>query len=208
MDLYLLILLIFMIIGSIIAIETKKLLSSVISVGVVGFSLSIAFLMLKAPDIAITQIVVEILILVVLIRATISTDNTAIEKHWDTFSFVSSLIFFGLFLVFAFLAVHDLNHFGHPLLTVSKRYLAEGPKETHAANIVTSILLDYRGYDTLGEATVLFTSIVGAFVILRRRGRKKKSDQDMEKVGILQDEDIKKNFGEIEGDDDGSTGGR
>ena len=89
---------VFMIIGSIIAIETKNLLSSVISVGVVGFSLSIIFLMLGAPDIAITQVVVEILILVVLIRATITTDNTAIEGPRDTFPFVSSLIFFGLFL--------------------------------------------------------------------------------------------------------------
>ncbi len=194
MELYLFILLIFMIIGSIIAIETRNLLSSVISVGVVGFSLSIAFLLLRAPDIAITQIVVEILILVVLIRATITMDNTAIEKHWDTFSFVSSLIFFGLFLIFAFLAVQDLHRFGEPLLTVSKRYLADGARETGAANLVTGILLDYRAYDTIGEATVLFTSIVGAFVILRRRGRKRKSEEDVEKVGILEDEDIKKDF--------------
>ena len=78
MDPFLLILMIFMIVGSVIAIETKNLLSSVISVGVVGFGLSIAFLMLGAPDIAITQMVVEILILVILIRATITTDNTAI----------------------------------------------------------------------------------------------------------------------------------
>ncbi len=194
MELYLFILLIFMIIGSIIAIETRNLLSSVISVGVVGFSLSIAFLLLRAPDIAITQIVVEILILVVLIRATITMDNTAIEKYWDTFSFVSSLIFFGLFLIFAFLAVQDLHRFGEPLITVSKRYLADGARETGAANLVTGILLDYRAYDTIGEATVLFTSIVGAFVILRRRGRKKKSEEDVEKVGILEDEDIKKDF--------------
>jgi len=194
MEIYLFILLIFMIIGSIIAIETRNLLSSVISIGVVGFSLSIAFLMLRAPDIAITQIVVEILILVILIRATITMDNTAIEKYWDTFSFVSSLIFFGLFLIFAFYAVQALQPFGEPSLEVSRRYLAEGASETGAANLVTSILLDYRAYDTIGEATVLFTSIVGAFVILRRRGRKKKSEEDVEKVGILEDEDIKKDF--------------
>jgi len=190
LELYLFILLVFMIIGSIVAIETRNLLSSVISVGVVGFSLSIAFLLLRAPDIAITQIVVEILILVVLIRATITMDNTAIEKHWDTFSFVSSLIFFGLFLIFAFLAVHDLHRFGEPMLAVSRRYLAEGAKETGAANLVTGILLDYRAYDTIGEATVL----LGAFVILRRKGRKKKREEDVEKVGILEDEDIKKDF--------------
>ncbi len=194
MELYLLALLIFMIIGSIIAIEAKNLLSSVISVGVVGFSLSIAFLMLGAPDIAITQVVVEVLILIILIRATITTDNTAIERHWDTFSYVSSLIFFGLFLIFAFLAVKELPRFGDPLLKVSTEYLENGPEKTGATNIVTGILLDFRAYDTIGEATVLFTSIVGAFIILRRRGRKHKAEIDTEKVGILEEEDIKRDF--------------
>ncbi|MCX5656890.1 MAG: DUF4040 domain-containing protein, partial [Candidatus Omnitrophica bacterium] len=53
------ILLLFMIIGAIIAIESKDLLSGVIAVGAVGFALCLAFLILKAPDLAITQLVVE-----------------------------------------------------------------------------------------------------------------------------------------------------
>ena len=194
MEIFLLILTIFMIIGSLIAVETRNLLSSVISAGVVGFSLSIAFLMLGAPDIAITQVVVEILILVILIRATITTDNTSIAKPRDTFPFVSSLIFFGLFLIFAYLAVKELPAFGEPVMKVSQAYLDSGPEQTGATNIVTAVLLDFRGYDTLGEATVLFTSVVGAFVLLRRKGRKHKAEADTEKVGILEDEDIKKNF--------------
>jgi len=36
-----------------------------------------------------------------------------------------------------------------------------------------AILLDYRAYDTLGEATVILVSILGAYVVLRRVGRKK-----------------------------------
>ncbi len=194
METYLLILTVFMIIGSVIAIETKNLLSSVISVGIVGFSLGIVFLMLGAPDIAITQVVVEILILVILIRATISTDNTAIEKHRDNLPIVASLIFFGLFLLFSYFAVHDLPSFGEPVMKVSSRYLETGIKDTGATNIVTAVLLDFRAYDTIGEATVLFVSIVGAFVILRRQGRKGRGEKDIEKVGILEDEDIKKNF--------------
>lgn len=197
MESFLLVLLIFMIVGSIIAIETKNLLSSVISCGVVGFAVSVSFLLLGAPDIAITQVVVEILILIVLIRATITLDNTSIEAHWDTFAIVSSLIFFGLFLVFAFLAVQDLPPFGRPLMRVSQQYLETALEKTGAANVVTSIVLDFRGYDTLGEATVLFTSIVGAFVILRRRGRKQRAAEDVEKVGILTDEEIREDVEEF-----------
>ncbi|MBN1163490.1 MAG: DUF4040 domain-containing protein [Candidatus Krumholzibacteriota bacterium] len=194
MGIILLILIAIMIIGSIVAIETKNLLSSVISCGVVGFCLSIVFLMLGAPDIAITQVVVEILILVILIRATITTDNTAIEGARDTFPYVSSLIFFGLFLIFSWFALQELPRFGEPLMRVSREYLKTGAAKTGATNIVTSVLLDFRGYDTVGEATVLFTSIIGAFVILRRKGRKEKSEADSEKFGILEDDDIKDSF--------------
>ena len=42
---------------------------------------------------------------------------------------------------------------------------------------MTGILLDYRAYDTLGEATVLFTAIIGALAILRGRARKKKEEK-------------------------------
>ncbi len=194
---FLLALLIFMIVGSIIAIETKNLLSSVISCGIVGAAVSIAFLMLGAPDIAITQVVVEILILVILIRATIMIDNTAIEAHWDTFAVVSSLVFFGLFLVFAFLAVQELPPFGQPLMRVSKEYLQTGLQKTGAANIVAAIILDFRGYDTLGEATVIFVSILGSFVILRRRGRKRRTEADTEKVGILSEAEIREDYGDL-----------
>jgi len=68
------ILLIFMIVGAIIAVEIKDLLSSVIAVGAVGLGLSMVFLILKAPDVAITQLVVEILCLIILIRGTLKKD--------------------------------------------------------------------------------------------------------------------------------------
>ena len=60
----------------------------------------------------------------------------------------------------------------------SQTYIAEGLEKTGAANIVASVILDFRAYDTLGEATVLFTSIIGATVILRRNTKKKLEDPD------------------------------
>ena len=68
-------LLVFMIIGAFVTVEIKNMLSAVISVGAVGFALSMTFLFLGAPDIAITQVIVEILSLILLIRATVNVDN-------------------------------------------------------------------------------------------------------------------------------------
>ncbi|NJE05069.1 hypothetical protein E3E36_02680 [Thermococcus sp. M36] len=46
-------------------------------------------------------------------------------------------------------------------------YIEHGVEEVGGTNIVTNIVFDYRGYDTLGEATVLFTAIAGAVALLR-----------------------------------------
>ncbi|MEW6101270.1 MAG: hydrogen gas-evolving membrane-bound hydrogenase subunit E [Candidatus Omnitrophota bacterium] len=171
MELY--ILLIFMIFAAIVAIEVKDLLSSVIAVGAVGFALCLAFLVLKAPDLAITQLVVEILCLIILIRATIKKDlPLVIEGRW-VFNTISTLAFVAVFLFFAWQAITELPAFGEPLMVVVKKYLAEGTAKTGAVNLVTAVILDFRAYDTLGEATVLFTSVIGIMAVLRRPGRKK-----------------------------------
>ena len=172
------ILLVFMVIAAIIAVETKDLLSAVICVGAIGFGGSLMFLFLRAPDIAMTQIVVEVLGLIILIRATISRDLTFITGDREFFGTVVSVVI--LFLVFmAGMRIFDtLPEFGVPVFariseTASQAYIARGLNDTGAANIVTSIYLDYRAYDTLGEATVLFTAVIGATVILRPKSRKR-----------------------------------
>lgn len=166
------ILLIFMIFAAVVAIEVKDLLSSVVAVGAVGFALCLAFLILKAPDLAITQLVVEILCLIILIRATIKKDlPLVIEGRW-VFNTVSTIAFVALFLFFAWAALREMPRFGDPIMAVVKRYLAEAKVRTGSVNVVTAVILDFRAYDTLGEATVLFTSVIGIMAVLRRPGRK------------------------------------
>jgi multicomponent Na+:H+ antiporter subunit B len=50
---------------------------------------------------------------------------------------------------------------------VVPRYLAKSIAETNVPNVVTSVLADYRGYDTLGETTVIFTAGIGVMLLLR-----------------------------------------
>jgi multicomponent Na+:H+ antiporter subunit B len=52
------------------------------------------------------------------------------------------------------------------------RYIEQTLKETNVPNVVTSVLADYRGYDTLGETTVIFTAGIGVMLLLRRTGRR------------------------------------
>jgi len=62
--------------------------------------------------------------------------------------------------------------FGVPKSKVGKHYIDEGIKETGAVNIVTSVVLSYRGFDTLGEVTVLFIAATGLAVVLKIGRRK------------------------------------
>ena len=165
--------LIFMIIGAIVAVEVKDLLSSVIAVGAVGLGLSIVFLILKAPDVAITQLVVEILCLIILIRATLRKDLPfSTTGRW----FLNTLItvcFIAVFLTVAGKALKNLPQFGYPIMKVAKTYLEQGMPKTGATNLVASVILDFRAYDTLGEATILFTAVIGILAIVRKIGRKR-----------------------------------
>jgi len=49
---------------------------------------------------------------------------------------------------------------------VAARYVERSMHDTHTPNIVTSVLADYRGFDTLGETTVVFTAAIAAWCIL------------------------------------------
>jgi len=171
------ILLLFIVIAAIIAVETKDLLSSVICVGAIGFGGALMFLLLYAPDIAITQIVVEVLALIILIRATISRDHTFITGDREFFGMAVSVAILLVVFLAGVRVFESLPSFGTPIFTQvadapAQTYIEKGLTDTGAANLVAGVILDYRGYDTLGEATVLFTSILGATVILRTRSRR------------------------------------
>lgn len=54
-----------------------------------------------------------------------------------------------------------------PFTHVAPYYIEHGHEETGATNLVTAVLADYRGYDTFGELTVIFTAGAACLLILR-----------------------------------------
>lgn len=178
MEIYLIIMLVLMILGSIYSLHAKDLLSAVVSYGIVGFALVISFLLLYAPDLAIVQVVVEIITLIIMIAV---ITNATHEEHKEPFNF-SSIFYIGSLLLFiiAFFAIftritENLNPFGHSILRMAYFYI-DRAYEAGSANIITGILFHFRAYDTLGEATVLFTAVIGVLTILRRYGKKKEEE--------------------------------
>ena len=191
------VLILLMTVGALVAIETPNLLYSVISVGAVGFLLSIVFLFLSAPDLAITQIAVEVITLVILLRAVVPTgrheserceadadETDANETEADETDEAKKLWWGRLAAAVAVILLcmgsgrmlAEFPPFGVPVTdrfvdAPSNTYLRDGLEQTGAANIVTAVLLDFRGYDTLGEATVLFCAVMGALSVLRPKAK-------------------------------------
>lgn len=162
-----------MIAGAIIAVEVKDLLSSIVAVGATGLGVCLTFLVLKSPDLAITQLVVEVLCLIILIRATIRRDLPFSTSGRWFFNTLVTVIFIIVFLVLSYIAFKDLPEFGYPIMRVAKVYLEQGLLKTGATNLVSAVILDYRAYDTLGEATILFAAVIGVLAVVRKVGRKK-----------------------------------
>lgn len=184
-DISIMVLLVFMIVGALIATETKSLLSSVISLGAVGVGVSIAFLFVAAPDLAIVQVSVEVLLLLFFVRATIGREVEHVKGQIRWPGLLLAILLCAGVLAYGVYALRGLPPFGSPVISAVKEapsnlYLEKSLKETGAPNVVAGIILDYRGYDTLGEATVLFTSILGALAILRGRAKRGK-DRGKEK---------------------------
>jgi len=71
-----------------------------------------------------------------------------------------------VFFIFTALLIHP---FGAPNSTaMDDDIITNTQTETGANNAVTSVVFDYRGFDTLGEATVLFTAVAGVVMLFRR----------------------------------------
>ena len=109
-------LLFFIIIAALIAVETKNLLSAVICVGAIGFGGSLLCLFMRAPDIAMTQIVVEVLGLIILIRVTIDRDHTFISGDREFFGVIVSVVVVFVIFMAGIKVFETLPEFGTAVL--------------------------------------------------------------------------------------------
>jgi multicomponent Na+:H+ antiporter subunit B len=81
-----------------------------------------------------------------------------------------AVIIAGIILIYGTQDMPDWADPRSPASThVSPRYIEKTLEETATPNAVTSVLADYRGYDTLGETTVIFTAGISCILILRAR---------------------------------------
>ena len=162
-------LLVFLVIVAIAIVRLRSLFAVVMLSGIFSLLMSSTFVLLDAVDVAFTEAAVGAGISTVLMLGTLamtsSREKIPVRTSAVPFAVVAAT---GALLLYG---VSDLPAFGDPQAPVNTHvapeYLAES-EDFHIPNVVTNVLASYRGYDTLGEVTVIFTAGVGVMLLLSR----------------------------------------
>lgn len=153
----------------------RDLLAMVMLFGIFSLLSASLFVIMDAVDVAFTEAAVGAGISTVLALSTLARTNR--KDKTSTHQSVIALILVaitGSALVYGTL---DMPAYGDPTSPayrhVAPRYIQRSSQEVGVPNMVTSVLASYRGYDTLGEVTVIFTAGIGVLIVLGVAGGSK-----------------------------------
>lgn len=161
----------FLVITALVAIRKTDLFAVVMLFGIYSFLTAVLFMDLDAVDVAFTEAAVGAGISTVLMLSTLRLTGRFEKKHRRSpiLPLIVVLIMGGA-LIYGML---DMPQFGDPMAPIHQhmapRFIYDSPTEIGVPNMVTSVLASYRGYDTLGETTVIFTAGLAVLLLLGMR---------------------------------------
>lgn len=182
---YFQLLLLLILMGTAIAVAfTKKNLTAIIIFTTYSLIMSLVWIMVQSPDLAITEAAVGAGITGLLFYSALSSmdelkefENIRHRRKRQEKRNKKAYNFFGILfticiVVLLLITVNYLPSYGNmdnPAINeVFHRYISEGVNETGALNIVAAVILDYRAFDTFGEATMLFTATMAVTALLKK----------------------------------------
>lgn len=147
----------------------RQRLTMVILNGIIGYSVALFFLLMRAPDLALTQLVVETITTILFIVSFSRLPNiarTTANMKKETIKIIVSFIMAGAVVTLIFIAQQ-----GDGLESISK-YYTNAYELTGGKNIVNAILGDFRALDTMFEGIVLIIAGLGIYTLLHYKDRR------------------------------------
>ena len=163
-------------------VRIHNLFAAVMMSGIYSLLAAVVYVVMDAVDVAFTEAAVGAGISTVLMLGTLAI-TSRMDKETKLLEPVPLVIvtLTGALLIYATL---DMPHYGDPTAPihhhVAPHYIEKSAQEVGPPNMVTSILASYRGFDTLGEVTVVFTAAVGVMALIGRGRRRKKQNTKLE----------------------------
>lgn len=142
----------------------KSRFGSVAALGMTGYGVALVFVLYGAPDLAITQFLVETSMLILFVFVFQALAERAPPLSHPR-ALLAATVGAGVGLIMALLAGAAVRE--QPARHVAHYYLANSWTKAHGQNVVNVILVDFRALDTVGEVTVLAIAAIGIFAIAR-----------------------------------------
>ena len=155
--------------GALLAAVTRSRITAMAALGVVGIAVAMIFIVFGAPDVAITQLLVETLVVVLVAVALLRLPalDPPGTRDWRPLHAVLA-VGVGVTVTLTLLAVLEV-----PLdLRLTAYFEATSWPEAFGRNIVNVILVDFRALDTFGEVAVVAVAALSAYALLRATGRR------------------------------------
>ena len=161
-------------------VRMRNLFGVVVLAGIYSFLMASVLVVLDAVDVAMTEAAVGAGLSTVVLLATLHLTR-CMEYPQPRPAYLPLFVAIGTGAALVW-GTYSLPPFGTPDAVIHHhvvpRYLSDSVKETMVPNVVTAVLADYRGYDTLGETTVIFTAGIGVLLLLKGRRRHKSGGAD------------------------------
>jgi multicomponent Na+:H+ antiporter subunit A len=156
-------------VAAVLALRIRQRLSAVLVVGVTGYGAAVLFALQGAPDLALTQFLVETLTLVVFVLVLRTLPKDITERHRGRERAARGVIALAVGGLMA--AVGAVAMAARTAAPVSTDYPAEAYSFGGGKNIVNVTLVDIRAWDTLGEVSLLVVAATGVASLVFLRGR-------------------------------------
>lgn len=153
--------------GVLLTLRASSRVALVTTVGIVGFATALIFFNLGAPDVAITQLLVEILTVAVMVLLLVRLPVLFhVTTTWRTVGAAALAMVVGTTAWLVALSAQS----SVTISDVGRTYLAQAYALSGGTNVVNTILVDFRAFDTLGEMVVLGVAALSMAVALDARG--------------------------------------
>lgn len=163
----------FVVYAAVVSVFLRDVLSAIIALAGFSFGAALVYVLLSAPDVALTEAAVgagatTVLFLVTIVKTVRPSGERVFERiRWGPAAMATALLG-GLLLTLP--SLPRVGDPSSPVLAgdVTQYYLEHAYPETGVENVVTAVLAAYRGFDTLGEATVVVAAGIAVLLVLRR----------------------------------------
>lgn len=169
---YEVVLAIFVVVGSISILFVKSRMTSIILLGAVGYTVSLFYVLFRAPDLALTQLVIETISVALFLVCFYHLPKLRQFETRVRFRLTNALISVGVGVMVTLIALSA--HSNKLFDSISKYYVENTYTEAAGKNMVNVILVDFRGFDTLFEITVLAIASLGIFGMIKLRLNRRK----------------------------------